>query len=455
MLPVVTAEEFRRVDQAYQGDLVKAMDRAGHAVALAAVRCGAGYGSRVVVLAGPGNNGGDGYVAARYLATRGAAVEVHALSAPKTDVARDARSKALAMGVRVRELGTPVPADVVIDALFGGGSRSGLPQTVLSWMDTTAPVVGVDFPTGLDPDSGKVDGEAFVCRETVTFGELKTGHVLGRGPDHCGRVTVTDIGISGGEPSMFVAEESDAPRPIRDRKAHKWSAGAVLILGGSSGMVGAAALAGKAALRFGAGSVVVASSESTMVQAAAPELLAYTLEQAAESLDRFDVVVAGPGLDADDERSVRPVLAKARRVVLDAGALTMESLDAAREGDSEVVVTPHDREFERVSGTGAGTFAVRSFASRAGVTALRKGNPTMVSDGGHPILVTTGGPELASIGTGDVLSGMIGALWARGLEPLVATVSAAYWHGRAGASLATRQTVTADALAEHVAGFAW
>lgn len=455
MLTVVTAEEFRRVDRAYEGDLGEAMERAGHAVALAAVRHGAGYGSRVVVLAGGGNNGGDGYVAARYLARRGANVVVHALTSPRTDISRAARTRAVAAGVRMRELGLPVAADLVIDAVFGGGARGGLPGSVLAWMETTAPVIGVDFPTGLDPDSGRINESAFDCVETVTFGCLKTGHVLGQGPDRCGRVTVADIGIQGGRPSLFVAEESDAPRPSRERKAHKWSAGSVLVLGGSPGMVGAAVLAGRAALDFGAGTVVVSSSQVETVQRAAPELLAYTFDQAAESIDRFEVCVAGPGLDADDETAIRPLLAKARKVVLDAGGLTRASLDAAREGDSEVVVTPHDREFERVAGAGAGTYSVRSFATRAGVTVLRKGNPTMVSDGGLPVLVTTGGPELASIGTGDVLAGMIGALWARGLSPFDATISAAYWHGQAGASLAQERTVTAAGLVEHVGRFAW
>jgi NAD(P)H-hydrate repair Nnr-like enzyme with NAD(P)H-hydrate dehydratase domain len=141
--------------------------------------------------------------------------------------------------------------------------------------------------------------------------------------------------------------------------------------------------------------------------------------------------------------------------VLDAGGLTPATLAAAGEGGAEVVVTPHDGEFARLAGIGAGTFSIRSFSWREGVTVLRKGNPTMVTDGGLPTLVTTGGPELASIGTGDVLAGMVGALWARGLEPVEAAVSAAYWHGVAGASLAERETVTSISLAGEIARFAW
>lgn len=455
MKPVLTAEEYRRVDKAYTGDLIQAMDRAGHAVALAAVRAGATYGTRVTVLAGPGNNGGDGYVAARYLKERGAYVTVHALAEPKTTEARDAARKASSTGVPIVELGDVLDPDVVIDALFGGGARGGLPEPVVDWMTTTAPVVAVDYPTGLDPDTGNVEDDAFRAVETVTFSTLKTGHVLGLGPDYCGTVTVADIGIHGGEPSLFIADEADAPRPGRQRKAHKWSAGAVLILGGSTGIVGASVLAGKAALNFGAGTVYIASPRVDLVQQIAPELPSLPLEDVADQLRRFDVVVAGPGLAESDIGSVRQLLEQASRIVLDAGGLTPATLEAARTGDADVVVTPHDAEFIRVAGVGAGTYALRSFAAREGITVLRKGNPTMISNGGHPILVTTGGPELASIGTGDVLAGMIAALWARGLGSTEAAVSAAYWHGRAGSELAEDETVTAEVLADYISVYAW
>jgi hydroxyethylthiazole kinase-like uncharacterized protein yjeF len=454
MRPVLTGEEYRRVDKAFTGDLAEAMERAGHAVALAAARHGAGYGKRVVVLAGPGNNGGDGYVAARHLRTRGAAVEVQALAAPVTDLARAAADRALAAGVVIRELEV-VDTDLVIDAVFGGGSRDGIPSGVLAWMDTPAPVVAVDYPTGLDPDSGAVAERAFRAVETVTFGCLKTGHLLRGGPDHCGMLTVADIGISGGEPSLFVAEAGDAPRPARSRTTHKWAAGSVLVIGGSPGLAGAAILTGRAALAFGAGTVYLTSPDRQASQTAAPELPTYDLDQAREHLDRFDVVVAGPGLAEADQEMARELVTGARRVVLDAGGLTPELIEAARAGDAEVVITPHNAEFARVAGVSAGTFSIRSFAMRKGVTVLRKGNPTMVTDGGLPVLVRTGGPELASIGTGDVLAGMLGALWARGLSGRDAAISAAYWHGVAGADLAARGSLTADRLARHIRKFAW
>ncbi|HET9204227.1 MAG TPA: NAD(P)H-hydrate dehydratase [Acidimicrobiia bacterium] len=455
MKPILTAEEYRRVDQAYTGNLDQAMDRAGFAVAVSAARLGAGYGRRVVVLAGPGNNGGDGYVAARYLKRRGAAVEIHALTEPRTTEAINAAALAQQQRVSMRPLAAVTDADLVIDALFGGGGRGGLAREVLAWMDTPAPVIAVDYPTGIDPSSGNVDERAFRAVETVTFGALKTGHVRGEGPEHCGVVTVADIGIEGGEPSMWLAEESDAPRPGRHRRTHKWSAGAVLVAGGSTGMVGAAVLAARSALHFGAGSVAVSSPRADLVTAAAPELLTMAVEEAEARLDRFDVVIAGPGLSEEDREAVIPIVGKAHRVLLDAGGLDPVMVDAAAEGGADVVVTPHSAEFERVAGVGGGAFSVRAYAGKKGVVVLLKGNPTLISDGSEPILVRTGGPELASIGTGDVLSGMVGALWARGLEPRTAAVSGAYWHGVAGADLATTTTLTSDALARHVGRFAW
>ncbi|HEY7468998.1 MAG TPA: NAD(P)H-hydrate dehydratase [Acidimicrobiia bacterium] len=455
MKPVLTVEEYQRVDRSYQGDLYQAMERAGLAVALAAVRHGAGYGSRVVVLCGPGNNGGDGYVAARHLHRRGAHVQIQALGVPRTAEASRGAESAVAQGIRIAGLAPPESHDLVIDALFGGGARGGLPASVVAWMDAGLPVVAVDFPTGLDPSTGEVEDRAFVALETVTFQTLKTGHVLGVGPDRCGKVTVADIGMEGGEPAMGVAEEADAIRPARARNAHKWNAGAVLVVGGSTGMVGASVMAGRSALRFGAGAVVVASPRSDLVTAAAPELLARPIDGIESDLDRFDVVIAGPGLAEPDREAALPILRKATRVVLDAGALDGASIEAARDGGGDVVATPHAGEFQRLAGVAAGVESARSFAAETGSTVLLKGSPTVVTDGAMPILVRTGGPELASIGTGDVLAGMIGALWARGSTAQQAAVSAAYWHGVAGADLAVSSTVTADALAMHVARFAF
>ncbi len=449
----MTADEYQRVDKAYSGNLDQAMDRAGFAVAVAAVRMGAGYGSKVAVLTGPGNNGGDGYVAARYLHRRGVAVVVRAIAPPYTPESGRAAEYARQAGGPVVELGPATPVDLVVDALFGGGARGGFSADVLSWMGTAAPVLAVDYPTGLDPNTGAVEDNSFNANETITFQTLKTGHVRGRGPDVCGLLTVVDIGIEGGEASMWVAEEIDAPRPVRPRTAHKWSAGSVLVIGGSTGMVGASVLAGQAALGFGAGSVLVASPRADLVTAAAPQLLTRPLDQGGGELDRFDVVIAGPGLAYDDRELAIPVLRKSQKVLLDAGALDPLLVDAAVEGGAEVILTPHAREFARLTSVGGGAFSTRAYAGTSGVTLLLKGNPTLVTDGSAPILVRTGGPELATIGTGDVLAGMIAALWARGLQPLQAAVAGAYWHGIAGGDLARSESVTSSRLAEHIRRF--
>lgn len=453
--PVLTASEYGRVDRAFEGDLVEVMGRAGFAVALAAARRGAVYGRKVVVLTGPGNNGGDGYVAARYLRQRGAAVEVHALTEPKTRESIDALQKARAVSVPIRELSEPVDAHLVVDALFGGGVRRGLPEPVRKWMASPAPVVSVDYPTGLDPDTGKVEDEAFRAVETVTFSTLKTGHVRGVGPDYCGKVSVVDIGIDGGLPSMYVAEEEDAPRPGRVRTAHKWSAGAVLVTAGSQGLLGASILAARSALQFGAGTVYLSSEDQKTLQTVVPQIPVITPEEARSDLDRFDVIIAGPGLAMEDMGSVAALLRTASRSVLDAGGLTDELVEAGKQGGGEVVITPHTAEFARLTGLGAGSYTTRAYARMKKVTVLLKGNPTQISNGGNPVLVASGGPELATIGTGDVLSGMVGALWARGLDPTAAAISGAYWHGRAARALSLAGTVTADSLVDRIASYAW
>ena len=455
MRPVVTADEYRRVDRAYEGDLDAAMDRAGHAVALAAVRAGAGYGKRVAVLAGPGNNGGDGYVAARYLARRGVAVTVRALGTPKTPEANRAADSARAAGVRVTGFVEPADEAVVVDALFGGGVRGGLPAEVFPWIDSPVPVVAVDFPTGLDPNSGKVDEQAFQAVETVTFGCLKTGHVLGRGPDLCGDVTVADIGIEGGTPAMFVATADDAVRPVRERSTYKWKAGSVLVVGGSTGLSGAAVLAARGAIRFGAGSVAIASPDRRAVVSNTVEFPTFDMDEAAERLDRFDVIVFGPGLAAEDLTKALPVAGSAGSLVIDAGGLVPDVLDALKNREVEFVLTPHAGEFERLAGRRGGTFSVRALAGKLGGVVLLKGNPTRISDGGLPVLVTTGGPELATIGTGDVLTGMIAALMARGVASLDAAITAAYYHGIAGAEISAGGPITASDLAAAVGSYAW
>lgn len=444
MIPVVTVAEAARMDAAANDPTEVLMERAGHAVALAAADLGAGYGTRVTVLCGPGNNGGDGYVAARHLAGRGAAVEIQALAPPRTPAARAAATQAKSARLPIRTLSSPRRTDLVIDAVFGGGARRGVPPELGPWTEV-APVVAVDVPTGVDPDSGEVDGIAFTAEVTVTFGALKPAHILPPGRDRCGRVQVVDIGLGPANPMMTVVEDGDVGLPPRARDAHKWSAGSVLVVGGSAGMVGAAILAGRSALAFGAGAAAVASTRFEGI--VVPELLTYPLERLEQALARFDVTVVGPGL-GDHPEILEEVLRGASRVVVDADAL--RSAPRLARAEPDLVLTPHAGEFSRLSDHPPGPEGAVELARRVGGVVLLKGHPTFVTDGGAPRVVISGGPELATIGTGDVLAGMIAALWARGMAPVEAATAAAHWHGVAGADLAAETTVTADRLVGHI-----
>lgn len=471
MNPVITPTEAARLDRTGPEPVEVLMERAGWAVEIAAARMGAGYGSRVAVLAGPGNNGGDGYVAAGLLRRRGAEVVVHRLGAPRTDAARWARDRAAAAGVEVKDLGKPAPGvDLVIDAVFGGGFRGKCPAGLEAWMDYPAPVLAVDFPSGLDPTTGEAADRCFNARRTVTFHALKTGHILGEGPDRCGEVTVADIGQRGENPAMLVAEAGDCPRPGRPRTAHKWNTGSVIVVGGSPGMTGAPLLAARSALHAGAGGVglMVPGGCQALVAGAAPELLTFgvgesgrfeasgvdtSLEQAA----RFEVMVIGPGVGraAATREWTRTVIDRWEGpLVVDADALWASDAALLEARTGPTVVTPHRGELAGLTRPDPGPAEAQELAAR-GVVVLAKGNPTFVCDPSRTWVVREGGPELATIGTGDVLAGWVGALWARGLSARAAARSAAFWHGRAGAALAARRTVTADLLAGEVGRWAW
>jgi NAD(P)H-hydrate epimerase len=280
----------------------------------------------------------------------------------------------------------------------------------------------------------------------VTFQYLKTGHVLADGPDYCGEVSVAPIGLSEAEPTLKLTEASDAPLPTRARTAHKWSSGSVLVVGGAIGMTGAAVLAGKAALAFGAGAVGLAVPEesASVAAAAAPELLHHSLESVP---DRYGTLVVGPGLGRDHGEQARKLIESwSGPVVVDADALAQVSTRHA----GQLVVTPHSGEFKRIAGAPAGPDAAVALAKRLEATVLLKGNPTFITDGTTPWVVDRGGPELATIGTGDVLAGMLGSLLAIGMAPATAARSAAYWHGEAGRLLAQTRTVTARGLVDEI-----
>lgn len=466
MIPVLSVAEMQAVDAAAGVSVDTLMDRAGFAVAIEVARMGATYGDTVHVLCGSGNNGGDGYVAATYLRGRGVDARVHAFGTPAIDTAAArARHRALSAGVPVAPITTtpPEPGFLVVDAVFGTGFHGMLPDEVATWATSAAPVLAVDIPSGVHGDTGDVGGPAFGAERTVTFHAPKPGHILGSGPDLCGEVIVVDIGLDGGAPAMFRFTDDDVAVPGRRRIAHKWSVGAVATIGGMPGLTGAALLAARAALRSGAGvsSILTTAATVATYEALAPEL---TTMQASETdswrdhasevlalLGRYDVLVVGPGLEPAPSQFVERLLEGFDGpMVVDAGAIgAITRLDTLLEREAPTVLTPHAGEFHRLTGVEASHEEARRLADATGTIVLLKGNPTFVA-GRDLVVVDAGGPELASIGTGDVLAGVIAALLAGGIEPGLAAAMGAHIHARAAARLAGSTIVTASDLVDAV-----
>jgi hydroxyethylthiazole kinase-like uncharacterized protein yjeF len=470
MEPIISVEEMRRVDAEATEDIDALMDAAGYGVALSAVAMGVGYSSRVHIVAGSGNNGGDGYVAGRYLARRGATVTVHQAGEPAEDTSSSrAMAGALANGVRVVSIGSPEPSDLVIDAFVGTGFRGDLPAEVAAWASTPNRVLSVDVPSGMDGDTGTAKGAVFRAERTSTFHKRKTGHFLGDGPDLCGVVDLYDIGLEGGEPEMYLMTDADVDIPRRDRRSHKWSAGAVATIGGVPGLTGAALFAARGAIAAGAGASVLFTTAATSNEyaSAAPDIpqieasettsWRHHASEVLSLLGRFDSLVMGPGLEPVASEFVEHILGGFNgAIVLDAGALnSLARLDVLKERKFPTVLTPHAGEFRRLAGADPDAISAQWLANETASTVLLKGNPTLVASD-RIVIVDSGGPELATAGTGDVLAGMIAAFIASGLDAPAAAASAAYLHGLEGASVGAKDAVTPmrliDAISTAVAG---
>ena len=466
MEPLITPAETNRLDMASDDPPATLMERAGLGVALTAVEMGIGYGDRVMILTGAGNNGGDGYVAAKHLAGRGVQVTIRSLGYPRGDgsPARAASIAAIRAGARVEVLENPAPTDLIIDAIFGVGFRGALPEAVIPWTRLDVPVLAVDVPSGLDATTGLVENAAFHADVTVTFQAAKTGHVLGEGPERVGELFIVDIGLGEARPELMLCEESDAPRPVRTRHAHKWSVGSVAIVGGSPGITGAAMLAARAALNAGAGAAAVIcpgslqSIYSTLDMGVMSRGVGHgerfvldDVEAVLREAERYDVMALGPGLGPVDRGFVEGLLdGWDGPIVLDADGLNALDGPAALARDHDTIITPHAGEFTRLVGVDPTHDAAQQLARERGAVVLLKGNPTFVADGDNTWVVTSGGPELATIGSGDVLTGMVAAFVAGGLPGEIAARSAAYHHGAAGARLARSELVTATALARDI-----
>jgi NAD(P)H-hydrate epimerase len=440
MRPVVTPPEMKAIDEASPEPVDVLVERAGAAVARAALEMlGGGYGRRVVVIAGKGNNGADGRAAAARLRRRGVRVEVVDATDQPDRVAS---------------------SDLVIDAAYGTGFHGDYEAPD----PAGAPVLAVDIPSGVNGLTGEAGPGAVRAQRTVTFAAYKPGLLLQPGARLAGDVTVADIGLDTSTATAWLVEEADVREwlPPAPPESHKWKH-ALWVVAGSPGMTGAAHLCARAALRSGASTVRLGipgvPPEPRFLEVVgrtvpATEWDASVLEQ----LDREKGLIVGPGLSRTDStrQSVRRLVAGASvPVVVDAdGLVALGTAEEAREvigaRSAGTILTPHDGEFRRLMGRPPGPDrleAARALARGTGATVLLKGSVTIVAEpGGRALLSNAGDARLATAGTGDVLSGVIGAFIAQGLDPLRAAAGAAVAHGVAAKRGWRRGLVAGDIL---------
>lgn len=456
MPAVWTTREAQAADQSTAARGVEGatlLEAAGAAVAREVALRGA---ASVLVLAGPGKNGGDGLVAARRLAARGVVVWIYtgAVSAPELLRAAEAFG-----AERVDRLDEVLPqADLVVDAIFGTGLSRPLEEPWVSAVARVAesgkPVLAVDLPSGVDADTGALLGpEVAPAAITVTFQALKPGHVLDPGASLAGPVKVADIGLPEHAGSlMTLIDPAEFPWKSleRDPDAHKYASGRVLIIGGSPAYAGAPGLAGLGALRSGTGYVELYVPRDIVgglrTLATLPlvvrggDIRSGTLQLSPllrERMEAARAVVVGPGMEATPEL-LEAVMSLRRPVVVDAGAFSSWHA-LGRPEWTEAVFTPHAGEMARLLDVDTKwvdahrVAAVQRLADLTGGVAVLKGRRTLVAGSEGPVAVNlAGGPELATMGTGDVLAGVMASILARGWPGGDAARAAVLWHGMAG-----------------------
>lgn len=443
-----TVEQIRAAEQRALADLPPGalMLRAAGGLATECLRLlGGGYGRRVLLLVGSGDNGGDALYAGARLAARGAAVTAALLDPTKAHA--DGLQALRDAGGRVSTATAPGlfdGVDLIVDGLLGIGGRGGLRPDAAALAArvraSPARVVAVDLPSGVDADTGATDGDAIAADVTITFGGLKLGVLVGPGAELAGEVHLVDIGLEPYLPgaSTHVLEIGDVQSELASpgSASDKYTRGVVGVVAGSARYSGAAVLSVGAALHGGAGMVRYVGGAADAVRRAWPEVVVH---DDIDDAGQVQAWVIGPGLGTDDraERCLERVLASSVPVLLDADAITLlaHNRGLLTHRAYPTVLTPHDREYERVFGAVGRdrVGAARRAADQVGATVLLKGNATVVAGpDGATYVNPTGTPWLATAGSGDVLSGLIGSVLATGLDATRAAALGTYLHGIAG-----------------------
>ncbi len=470
--PILLSAQIRLVEQQHgAGGL---MERAGQAVAQLAATLADEGKPDILILAGPGNNGGDALVAARLLKERWQKVHM-VFTGDVTRLPPDARAAFDAWLACGGTLASDIPEDIafglVIDGLFGIGlarpPEAPYARLIRAVNQLPAPRLAIDIPSGLCADTGRVFGDAIRADHTLTFIGLKPGLFTLDGPDHAGQVHLDRLGTAPANASGWLVETRPCRLPPRPRNAHKGSFGSVAVVGGDSGMVGAALLASRAALLAGSGRVFchLLAKDAPLLDLAYPELMLRHAEAALA--DSINSIIVGPGMGRSEE--ARKMLAAALQhpapLVLDADALHLLAADAVLHGilreRGHAVLTPHPGEAAALLHTDTNTVQADRIASAQ--TIARQYNTVVILKGAGSIIATpdgnwhintSGNPGLSSAGMGDVLAGIIGALIAQGMDIGQATLLGVYLHGLAADNLVAQGIgpvgLTASEIAEEV-----
>ncbi|MGZ8993863.1 MAG: NAD(P)H-hydrate dehydratase [Burkholderiaceae bacterium] len=453
--PLLTVAELRAIEQTAQSALPVGalMARAGAAVSARVTALQANSRRSVCIVCGPGNNGGDGYIAARELQGAGCRVTCIQLAKPVADDARNALSEwRAAGGVTSAALPAHERFDVIVDAVLGIGQTRPLQGTLLAaaqWINAQRThVIAIDVPSGLDADRGCWVGgvEGVYASETITFIADKPGLHTGDGVDAAGAVTLDTLGVETVSTRISLSDPTDFAQisAPRRRNTHKGSYGNALVIGGGAGMLGAALLAARAALVLGAGRVYVdcIGAPEFRVDPCQPELMFRPYA----SIENAHAIVIGCGLGQNEaaRRALQWALDSDASLIIDADALNLLSQGpalseclAAR--NATTVLTPHPLEAARLLQSSADDVqldrvaSARELATRYRSIVVLKGAGTVnVHTNGRCAINPTGGPALATAGTGDVLAGLLGSLFAQQFDPWQATLAATWLHGRAG-----------------------